>query len=1070
MAGKMNSQVLASAILNFDSAEKALKVMEESYGSSANEMEKYTDSLAYKINAFKETLVGIAQSTITRDFLKNLVDDATTMLETFENFGTVLKPLYNLLGNGVSIIANLSTAFGGLDKVIAGLAIFKTGSFFSKSIFGADILKFTQDVDTLRPKLQILGRDFTSLFAKVNQKVDYTSLRKLVVELQNGSVNAEQLDKSIAKFNAGLTGANASTLREAQAVKQLNRDFQQGLITEQAYKNGLDQISRSLALAQAETTQLTAKTRIMQGVMKLANGAKNGIIGILSTLVFSKVFEEITKLIEKNEKLAETAKETAQTFKSENESLETLKEKYISVLESETSEEEKNKELAEIKNTLIDKYKIEESQLKNLNTEREKTIDLLNQEQRANRDSWLNDNYETIVKANDTIFNRDMSALSEIASINVSDSSNIIESVLDLMKVENNDGYDTLKVQSDNLIDFYDTYNDIAGKLSSKKLTTGLTENEEALLQRANDVVNNYKKDIEEYRDIIETETSFASANFFEDFLNVDGNSLDKVNNANVQRWLNSLEKSLNNANFNDLTKQAVKDLAENALNEANIVFEISPKFSYDKQAVEDVTEKINNMFYSYDKDGNVEGSIIDKVEKFNKAMQDIGKNGFIDKNAYDELTKIYPQIADIFEQTEDGYTASLLNIQSYTEQFLNENSQLFDEAKDVLIRETANVNDEIAKIDKQIWEARVNGGYDNRYIIEQLYDERDALISQRDVLDETKNGFDEMANSMQLAEDKNFSEYIDANTSAINNMSSSMKLLSNAYKEINNDGTVSIDTLLSLIDNGYATAICYDSQTGAITLNRKELEFLTKVKIETAIAELEQAKATAENTAEIEAQIIAYKELENHLGDVFKGEFNSGSNSSSSSSSTTPTTESEQEKLAKTLKERLENEKKGIEAVNKEREKSIELIKAYNELNNAKNNKTIRSYSEERGWEYVTDQKAILESKQNLDKLIADYKNSMIDEQISAIDNMSLQALRNAVNRPVEIPTNSDIMKDIQKNVIENIQNNTHTSNTNKNNYTINIGNINTDNAEQFLSELNDILKNGGLESYIGL
>lgn len=141
--GKHRANTGSAIISNFETAKKVMNEFESGnyLGSAEREMEKIQNSLEYKINAFKETLVGIAQSTITRDFLKNLVDDATTMLETFENFGTVLKPLYNLLGNGVSIIANLSTAFGGLDKVIAGLAIFKTGSFFSKSIFGADRTK-----------------------------------------------------------------------------------------------------------------------------------------------------------------------------------------------------------------------------------------------------------------------------------------------------------------------------------------------------------------------------------------------------------------------------------------------------------------------------------------------------------------------------------------------------------------------------------------------------------------------------------------------------------------------------------------------------------------------------------------------------------------------------------------------------------------------------------------------------------------------------------------------------------------------------------------------------------------
>lgn len=141
MAGKMNSQVVGSILVNWENAEKAMRTMEESYGSSQKEMEKYYESLEYKINNFKETITGIAQSTITRDFLKGFVDDATTMLETFNNFGAVLRPLYSTIGSIVSGITGLTNALGGLDKVVAGLALSKSINGIFKGLFGADRTK-----------------------------------------------------------------------------------------------------------------------------------------------------------------------------------------------------------------------------------------------------------------------------------------------------------------------------------------------------------------------------------------------------------------------------------------------------------------------------------------------------------------------------------------------------------------------------------------------------------------------------------------------------------------------------------------------------------------------------------------------------------------------------------------------------------------------------------------------------------------------------------------------------------------------------------------------------------------
>ena len=148
-------------------------------------------------------------------------------------------------------------------------------------------------------------------------------------------------------------------------------------------------------------------------------------------------------------------------------------------------------------------------------------------------------------------------------------------------------------------------------------------------------------------------------------------------------------------------------------------------------------------------------------------------------------------------------------------------------------------------------------------------------------------------------------------------------------------------------------------------------------------------------------------------------------------------------------------------------KEKSIELIKAYNELTNAKNNKSVRSYSEEKGFEYVQDNEAILKAKQNLDKLISDYKTNLIDKQIDEIEKMNFDNLREALNNPIEIPTNEAILQESLRQTYEQITNNNN-NNKNTTNY-FNIDKIVTENPDDFIEQLDKLLKQGVSDMIVG-
>ena len=84
LAGKRQGQIVAATIKNFDAAKKAMDNMANSAGDADREMDTIKQSLEYKLNALKETGVGIAQNLFQRDDMKTIVDGLTGFLEVID--------------------------------------------------------------------------------------------------------------------------------------------------------------------------------------------------------------------------------------------------------------------------------------------------------------------------------------------------------------------------------------------------------------------------------------------------------------------------------------------------------------------------------------------------------------------------------------------------------------------------------------------------------------------------------------------------------------------------------------------------------------------------------------------------------------------------------------------------------------------------------------------------------------------------------------------------------------------------------------------------------------------------
>lgn len=125
IAGKRQGQIVAAVLGNWDTVESALESMENADGSAMREMEVVMESLSYKVNEFKETFTGIAQDTMTQDFLKSMIDSGIKLLETFSDVSPVLQTFLNIISGGVTGLTAFTKQMGLLPTVLTAISLRK---------------------------------------------------------------------------------------------------------------------------------------------------------------------------------------------------------------------------------------------------------------------------------------------------------------------------------------------------------------------------------------------------------------------------------------------------------------------------------------------------------------------------------------------------------------------------------------------------------------------------------------------------------------------------------------------------------------------------------------------------------------------------------------------------------------------------------------------------------------------------------------------------------------------------------------------------------------------------------
>lgn len=273
--GKRQAQIGAAILSNFDQARSAIVKMEESAGSAGREMDKITQSLDYKLNALKETWVGVAQNLFQTDDMKLVVD------------------ALNLVSNGIDQLTEKLGLFGTIGLVGAIALIYK---------FRAEMNMLQSTVLPVTEAIRASG---------VVMDGSATSVQYYATKLMG-------LDKSQRAAAMSALGLTAEQKKQVMTMTSLIASAQRYTIQELAEKAATDKTTAAtLAKNMAKATEKRTTEQITAAMMteilnskKLTAAQKEAIVAALQQTAANEKQAFSLKVLGANAKAAFAAMAT----------------------------------------------------------------------------------------------------------------------------------------------------------------------------------------------------------------------------------------------------------------------------------------------------------------------------------------------------------------------------------------------------------------------------------------------------------------------------------------------------------------------------------------------------------------------------------------------------------------------------------------------------------------------------------------------------------------------------------------------------------------------------------------
>lgn len=671
---------------------------------------------------------------------------------------------------------------------------------------------------------------------------------------------------------------------------------------------------------------LTAATNQLTFAQKAANIATKALVkglnligNIAFAMAINAIITKVYEFVNREKELAEQAKESAQTVEEESKALEELKQKYIEICDSTDDEATKVKNLNELKQTLIDTYGLTEEALHNLNLEREKGIDYLENEiklaNQASRGEWLGNNKEAIEKADKKIKYQGLVSESTdgvIKSMVLSNGhinlDNISSSIKDMFADISYEASGILsntsfKVAGDDMIERYEKIQEIISQLGNM---TERTDEEELLLDLLNKESSSMKEILDIYQSTYETKNKYVSANLFDEY-----NALNNIKDVGKDSYISWRDGLLSTANGDKALEKELLALAEQQFPDYAKYF--------------NNLEKAKSNFIKDEYDNNLKNQIYSYISSLNE--EDLSILLTFDTNAFDEgIEAVKRKIAET--KIENPVEVNF-KISDYQEQIesVSGNIKTLQDALDKLDNNEFDFTNDIYDLANAFPEYSteiLNASGDTEKLREVLQGILD--IQPNDLIDSLTELKGSLTNDEDIRAVDNLIRILKNSTSAsqaISSLSDSLQdlndkesILSTVWKEMNDDGYISVSTYKSLCEMGEDYADIVSIVDDKLTLNVDALKELTKKKYEDEIATLRLTRAeewhnaiiagkngedTSKYTAiidNIDAEIEAKKKvLELYENYDYKSE---GSSSSGSDDNTPDSVKNFESELAK--------------------------------------------------------------------------------------------------------------------------------------------------------------------------
>lgn len=731
-----------------------------------------------------------------------------------------------------TVDGHLTSVFNKVEKV-------KTGF----NLTNDEVQRFVNDFNKLN-STQNFGQEYTDFIAEMTNRNFNVSQMFDDISKQGASARANVKDfyaaildgntkgfsnvkSTMALFNQAQQSGSENAKAFASAVGQSNTQLGN-------YLGGLNGAKASLVGYGIQLAITTAKTIALRAASMALNAALSwGISAVVSVFV-----SWLDKVIVTEKELAEQAKESAEKVNDQTTALENLKKKYEDICNSTDSEKTKNEQLNEIKQELIETYSIEKEHLKDLNLERENGIELLEKEialkSQEERGNWLgtNKNKNAFNKAKSKINNPDYDASTDgtirstlFKPINKSDIRDSVKGLFSNIYDLGAEGNTYFEVAGDTLIEKYENLQKIITKLGNSK---NLTRSEQYLLDSLNKEREAIQKILDENQEIYETGYKFTAENYFADYVN--NNKVEDVGKETYLAWRNGLLETADGdkvleqnllalaeeqfPDYEEYYKNLDKAYSEFNLNSASEANKIAFVNTLDDTDLDILVNKIEDPFAE-----GIEGA--KKLIADFKADPNNNITPTFDYSTYSEDVDKVAKNIDKVQSALDKLTSG----KAVDNKDITELADTFPEYSTKILA----ASDDTEKLKAVLTEVKTNAP---RSLIDTLSNLKDLSADDQEAV----NGLITMLESLGDAS----STYADI----LNDLDTKQSLLSSAYKEMHDDGQISVSTYQKLISLGDDYADVVSMVDGKLTLNVESLKELTKKKYDDEIATLRLARA----------------------------------------------------------------------------------------------------------------------------------------------------------------------------------------------------------------------------------